>query len=306
MNLTSYLVVINDQTEDISNIQYNIQSAGSKIQLIIFNNQCKNESVISELKLISSIWTENTTPFIYTFSECVNEILRLSSGDFICVSREDALYSDDWLKKLIYTHNLIESSGVISIHDFSTIEGNYQLTKDNDILHWVYADDFRINNFAFFKKELIFKIGGFNTELTGKFAFWDFCERTNRYGFYNYFVPDTSMIVHSQYTDHFIEPNIKEYNKRKIQPFFKIFNLSDQAERDLKTLSKFSGGLYFDYHEKLGCIVFSKKDKLPISFISEIATTLSALNLDMDLYCSSYFENDLLKMSFIGLIKNKQ
>ena len=148
MNLTSILVVINDQTNDISNIQDNIKYAGSKVQLFVYNNHCENDILIDRLKKISTIWIDNHTPFIKTFSDCVNELLRLCQADYICVSREDALLSENWLQKLIETYNLIESSGIISVNDLRTSEGNYQLTKDNT-LEWVYSSEFRINNFAF-------------------------------------------------------------------------------------------------------------------------------------------------------------
>ena len=301
MNLTSMLVVLNDQTNDISNIQDNIKYAGSKVQLLVYNNHCDNEKIKDNLKKISTIWVDNKTPFIKTFSECTNELLRLCQADYICVSREDALLSENWLKKLIETYDFIESSGIISVNDLSTNEGNYQLTKYNT-LEWVYSNEFRINNFAFFRTDLIYKIGGFNPDMNGVYAFWDICDRARLKGYYNYFVPDTNMIKQSQYADHFPEPNLKQFNSRTIEPFFKIFNFSTPDKSNLEALCLKFGSL-FDYNDKLGCIVFSKKNELSIETISSLAKELKALKLKMDLYCSSYFENDILKMSFIGLIR---
>lgn len=301
MNLTSMLIVINDQTEDISNIPDNVKYAGSKVQLLVYNNHCENEMLMEKLKKISTIWVDNLTPFIKTFSECVNELLRLCQSDYICVSREDALYSENWLKKLIESYTLIESSGVISINDLSTSEGNYQLTKYNT-LEWVYCNEFRINNFAFFKTDLIYKIGGFNPEINGVFAFWDICDRARLKGYYNYFVPETNLIKQNLYFDHFTEPSFNEFNSRKIEEFVKIFNLSSLDKDALEQLSLKFGNL-FDYNDKLGCIIFSKKNELSLNTISSMSKELKALKLKMDLYCSSYFENDILKMSFIGLIR---
>jgi hypothetical protein len=295
------LIVINDQTTDVSNIPDNIKYAGSKVQLLVYNNHCSNDILIEKLKKISTIWIDNSTPFIKTFSECVNELLRLCQADYICVSREDALYSENWLKKLIETYNLIESSGIISINDLSTNEGNYQLTKYNT-LEWVYCNEFRINNFAFFKTDLIYKIGGFNPEINGVFSFWDICDRARLKGYYNYFVPDTNLIKQNLYFDHFTEPSFSQFQSRKFTEFIKIFNFSPPDENNLEQLSLKLGSL-FSYNDKLGCIVFIKKNELSLQTISTLANELKALKLQMDLYCSSYFENDILKMSFIGLIR---
>jgi hypothetical protein len=301
MNLTSMLVVINDQTEDISNIPENIKYAGSRVQLLVYNNHCENQILLEKLKKIATIWVDNNSPFIKTFSECVNELLRLCQADFVCVSREDALYSENWLKKLIETYNLIESSGVISINDLSTNEGNYQLTKYNT-LEWVYSNEFRINNFAFFKTDLIYKIGGFNPEINGVFAFWDICDRARLKGYYNYFVPDTNLIRQELYFDHFTEPSVNVFNSRKIIEFVKIFNFSQEDEKNINSLSSKFGSLFY-WNDKLGCLVFGKQNELPLQMIESLAKEMNILKLKMDLYCSSYFENDILKMSFIGLIR---
>ena len=298
------LIIINDHTTDVSSITDNIKYAGSKVQLMVYNNHCDNEVLKERLKNSSTIWIDNTTPFIKNYSECVNELLRLCKSDFICVSREDALNSENWLEKLIETHNLIESSGVISINDLSTSEGNYQLTKDNT-LEWVYSNEFRINNFAFFHTDLLYKIGGFNTELNGVFAFWDFCDRARLKGYYNYFVPATNMIKQSKYVDHFPEPSLKQFNSRTPEPFFKIFNLSRQDEINLEALNE-RFDFIFAYNDKLGCIVFIKKNEITFDTISKLSKELKRLKLELELFTSSFFENDILKSSFIGLIRSSK
>lgn len=302
MNLTSLLVVINENTTDVSSISENIKCSGSRIQLLVYNNFCNNENIITQLKEISSTWLEPSTPFILNYSECVNELLRIATGDYICVTRQDCILYEDWLKVLIDSHTLIQSSGVISINDFSTSEGNYQLTKNND-LTWVYTDKFRINNFAFFNRELLFKIGGFNEHLNGQYVFWDFCDRAMLFGFYNYFVPYSSMIKLSEYTDHFLIPTYKEFQYHKTDSYYPLFQLSITDKENLRILTDELGKV-FNFHEKLGCLIFIKKDSINIDFILKLCNKLSALNLGMELYSTSYFENDLLKMSFIGKINS--
>lgn len=304
MNLTSVLVVINDQTTDVSNVKDNLKYAGSKTQLFVFNNHCKDQRLITELQSITTTWVENQTPFIKTFSECVNELLRISSGDFICVAREDALYCENWLLRLIESCNLIENTGIISLNDFSTSEGTYQLTKDNN-LEWVYTKDFRINNFAFFRRDLIFKIGGFNENINGVYAFWDLCDRARQMGFLNYFVPNTTMIKLSVYTDDLPEPTPEQFNKRKIIQFFKIFNLTQKDLKNIQTLTENFGDIFY-FQENMGCIIFSKKNEMDFDIIAKLCSNFLNLNLNMVLYSSSYFQNDVLKQTFIGVIKPRQ
>lgn len=304
MKLTSLLVAINESTTDVSNLLDNIKYAGSRVQLLVYNNFCYDQKVLSELKEIASIWVENTTPFIYNYAECINELLRIADGEYICVIREDALICSDWLSTLLDTHILILNSGVISINDLSTSEGNYQLTIWED-LHWIYNKDFRINNFAFFRKDLIYKIGGFDTTLNGVFVFWDFCDRAKNLGFFNYFVPKTSMIRQSCYVDHFPETTLKEFNKRTPSSFFKIFKISPDDEKKIESLSnKYNKS--FQYNDKLGCIVFSEKNQIDIHTLKELADDLTEQNLKMELYCSSYFENSVLRMSFVGILRPPQ
>jgi hypothetical protein len=304
MKLTSFLLVINESTTDVSNLLDNIKYAGSRVQLLVFNNFCYNTKIINQLKEIASIWIDNSTPFVQNFSECVNELLRLANGEFICVAREDALICSDWLSTLIETHTLVLNSGVISVNDFSTTEGNYQLTVFDD-MHWVYNKDFRINNFAFFRKDLIYKIGGFDTKLNGVYAFWDFCDRAMAVGFYNYFVPKTSMIRESLYLDHFTEPTPKEFKNRKISDFVSVFKLTPKAEFNIKKLSTESNGV-FTYNEKLGAIIFTQKNEINLQFLKVLADNIEKLQLEMNLSCSSYFENNVLKMSFVGIIRPKE
>lgn len=304
MNLTSILVVINEYTNDISSIETNLKTAGNKVELFVYNNHCTNPKIISELKKLSVVWIDNVLPFIYSYSECINELLKICNADYVCIWRQFAILSDNWLQKLIDSHNLIRNSGIISIHDLSTFEGNYQLTIDHE-LEYIYTNDFRINNFAFFKQDLIYKLGGLNPALSGKFSLWDYCDRALQIGFFNYFVPNTSMIILDEYKDDYVEPTLQQFNKRKQQQFFKIFNLSSKDKINIQQLSKkFENS--FTFNEKMGCIVFMQKDSFKLDFILNLNKELEILNLTVEFYCSSYFEWDTLKSTFLGIIRNKE
>jgi hypothetical protein len=303
MNLTSILVVINEYTNDVSSIETNLETAGSKVELFVYNNRCNNAKVISELKSLSVVWVDNITPFIYNYSECINELFKFCNSNYVCIWRQFAILSDNWLQKLIESHDLITNSGIISINDCSTFEGNYQLTKDYE-LEWIYTNDFRINNFAFFSKDLIYKLGGLNSKINGKYSLWDYCDRAVQIGFFNYFVPNTSMIKLDEYKDDSFVPTIQQFNKRKHEQFFKIFNLSPEDELKIQKLSeKFENA--FTFNEQMGCIVFMQKDSFKMDFLLNLNKELKLLDLTVEFFCSSFFEFDTLKSTFLGIIRNR-
>ena len=113
------------------------------------------------------------------------------------------------------------------------------------------------------------------------------------------------MIKQSKYVDHFPEPSLKQFNSRTPEPFFKIFNLSRQDEINLEALNE-RFDFIFAYNDKLGCIVFIKKNEITFDTISKLSKELKRLKLELELFTSSFFENDILKSSFIGLIRSSK
>ena len=300
MNLTNYLVVINEYTNEVWQIEENIKNAGSKIKLIVYNNFCTNNKIIDDLKSYASTWIENKKTAILPYSECVNEMLRICSEKYICLDRSSSLYSENWLKKLIDYNQNIQFSGVSSILNYNCDETNYLLNKDNE-LELVYVDS-QTNNFAFFKKELLFKIGGFNTKFHGRLAFNDFCKRSSKMGFVNYSVPNTSKITDSIYTDFFKNNESKSELILVQKDFVVLYAMSESDIKNIADLSKKFGDK-FSYHEQFGSIIFQQKDPLDGAFLIELLTELENINLKLTFYSSGFFENDLLKLIFIGIIE---
>jgi hypothetical protein len=303
MYLTSVLLVINENFNSVDTVKENLKHAGSRVELVVYNNHCQNEKIIAEIKAIASKYINNFTPIEFSFSECINELFRVSSGDYICVFHEYSLLCDNWVKSLIHSHKLIHKSGVISINDWSTNEIAYHLDF-TDNLSATYSSNEIVNGLPFFKKELLYSIGGFDPKINGLFCVWDFCKRANINGYYNYFVPDTSLIKENCFIDDYITHK-KEFSKiqssRTSETFIAIFqptNITSVAIIELKQRLTDS----IQYSDKLGAIVFVK-DSLNSYDINELNSILSQFNLTIDLFASSVFDETILKNSLVGIIR---
>jgi len=303
MYLTSVLLVINENFDSVDTIKDNLKYAGSRVELVVYNNHCQNEEIVEQMKVLSTKYISNFTPIEYSFSECINELFRIASGEFICIIQDYSLFCEDWLKSLIDSHNLIRKSGVISLNDWSTSEIAYHLDI-NDNLTATYSEDGRVNGIPFFKKELLYTIGGFDPKLNELFCIWDFCDRVTINGYYNYFVPDTSMIKETGYIDSYFTNKadyLKTISLRSKETFFPIFQPTELTPIVIESLKK-KIPCSIQYSQKLGAIVFAK-DNLNSSDIIVLASILKEYNLDLDLLPSSLFEQTILKSSLIGIIR---
>ena len=71
MYLTSVLLVINENFDSVDTLEDNIKYAGSRIELVVYNNHCKNEIVLSYLKQLATKFIDNSTPIVFNISECI-------------------------------------------------------------------------------------------------------------------------------------------------------------------------------------------------------------------------------------------
>ena len=141
-------------------------------------------------------------------------------------------------------------------------------------------------------------------KLNELFCIWDFCDRVTLNGFYNYFVPDTSMIKETAYIDYYVTNKadyLKTISLRSKETFFPIFQPTEITPIVIEKLKK-KIPCSIQYSQKLGAIVFAK-DNLNSSDIIVLASILKEYNLDLDLLPSSLFEQTILKSSLIGIIR---
>ena len=303
MYLTSVLLVINENFDSVDKIKDNLKYAGSRVELVVYNNHCQNAEIVEQIKSLSTKCIDNFTPIEFTFSECINELFRIASGEYFCIIQEYSLFCEDWLKSLIDSHNLIRKSGVISVNDWSTSEIAYHLDT-NENLSATYSLDGRVNGVPFFKKELLYTIGGFDPKLNELFCIWDFCDRVTINGYYNYFVPDTSMIKETCYNDSYTTNKadyLKTISLRSKETFFPIFQPTEITPIVIERLKK-KISCSIQYSQKLGAIVFAK-DNLNSNDLIQLASILNEYELTIDLFPSSLFEQTILKSSLIGIIR---
>lgn len=303
MYLTSVLLVINENFDSVDTLEDNLKYAGSRVELIVYNNHCQNEKVLSSLKQLATKFIDNFTPIEFSFSECINELLRVASGEYISVFQDYPLLCENWLQKLLFFHNEILKSGVISVNEWSTNEIAYHLDK-NDNLQATYSKDNLVNGVPFFRKDLIYSIGGFDPQLNGLYAIWDFCKRTSMNGFYNYFVPNTSMIKESSYKDTY-ETNLafyKRYSASKNQEsFIPIFTPLEQTPVVMEVIKK-KINCSIQFSVKLGAIVFVKPS-LNSEDLMVLSQILNEYQLSIELFSSSTYEENILKNSMVAIIR---
>lgn len=303
MYLTSVLLVINDNFNAVDIIEENLKCAGSRLQLLVYNNGCRTSEIISEVQSLSTLFLENNSPIEKTFPECINELLRVSSGEFIFVMDQYSYFEEDWLKRLCDSYSNFKS-GVISFGKINNLSTEYVLDSNENLVA-VYNEKNTINQLPFFKKELIYVIGGFNPSYNAKFSIIDFSYRLfNLHGYINYYIPELNYVSYSEYVDHYLL-NSKQINKQIIEcknNFIELFELTPEVNNIMDQLKmSFKDKIVFS--KKLGAI-FINDQSLDQENIALIDKVVSDNNLDIKMFPQSYFEDYILKSSIIILIRN--
>ena len=303
MNLTSVLIVLNEEFNALDVLQDNMKVAGSKIQLLVYNHGCKDPETIDSIKAISSEYIEDFSPIKKTFSECCNQLLRIASGKFICVFYEYGYLEDHWLSMLIDYHKSIPKSGVLGINNFSLMDTSYEMNEQYDLVEVYRNEENIVHGIIFFDKDVLVTIGGFKPHLNLEYLQWDFCNRLSLHGYINYCVPGNSLIKHSKYVDTYFTSS-HEYQKEKklntISTYVKIYHVQESDKALLKDLNQ-NLDINFYYSEKFGSIVFITDNLKPLQ-LQVINVLLTKHNMQLELKSVSYFEEYLLKNSILGLI----
>jgi hypothetical protein len=302
MYLTSVLLVINDKFNAVDIIEENLKIAGSRTQLLVYNNGCRTSEIISEVRSLSTLFLENDSPIEKTFPECVNELLRLSSGEFIFVVDQYCYFEESWLKKLCDSYSNFKS-GVISFN--KTVELPIEYTLDsNDELIGIYNENNVVTQLPFFKKELLHVVGGFNSGYDARFSIIDFSFRIfNFYGYLNYYIPELNYVSYSYYFDDYSINQIQAKNQIFTQKnqFIEIFNITPLVSEIIDRLKNhFNDKVIFS--NKLGAI-FINNDRFNQNDLIFIAEIISQYNIQLEMFPQSYFDDYILKSSIIILIR---
>jgi hypothetical protein len=302
MYLTSVLLVINDKFNAVDIIEENLKIAGSRTQLLVYNNGCRTSEIISEVQSLSTLFLENNSPIEKTFPECVNELLRLSSGEFIFVIDQYSYFEENWLKKLCDSYSNFKS-GVISLNKTVELPIEYTLNSDDDLIG-IYNENNVITQLPFFKKELIHVVGGFNGSYDARFSIIDFSYKVfNFYGYLNYYIPELNYVSYSCYVDDYSinQKEVQNHIFNQKNKFIEIFSVTPIISEIIDKLKNhFNDKVIFS--NKLGAIFINNNcfNQNDLIYIAEI---ISQYNLQLEMFPQSYFDDYILKSSIIILIR---
>ena len=303
MNLTSVLVVLNEEFNALDVLQDNIKVAGSKIQLLVYNHGCQDQETIEAIKELSSEYIEDFSPIKKSFSECCNILFRIASGKFVCIVYDYGYLEYYWLSMLIDSHNNIPKSGIVAINNLSCLDTSYEMNQQYELVPVYRNEENIVSGIILFDREILVTIGGLKPNLNLEYAAWDFCNRLSLYGYINYFVPGTSIIKHSKYVDSYFTSNgeyLKEKKSNKICTHVKIYEIQESDQLFIDDL-KSNLDISLNYSDKFGSVIFITDTLKPLQ-LQVLGIFLTKHNKQLELKSISYFEDFTLKNSILGLI----
>lgn len=303
MNLTSVLVVLNEKFYALDVLEDNIKTAGTKIQLLVYNHGLLDPEMIESIKAISSEYIEDFSPIKKTFSECCNALLRIASGKYICVFYDYGYLNDDWLSMLIASHKNIGKSGVVAINNLRCHDVSFEMNSEFELEPVYRNEENLVSGIILFNKEVLITIGGFKPDLNLHYSAFDFCDRLSISGFVNYYVPGTSIIKHSEYVDSYISntyhfKKAKEQNQKQL--FVKIYHIEENDQKFIDDINKHLD-IPIYYSDKFGSVIFITDTLNPLQ-LQIINVYLIKHNKQLELKSISYFDEFLLKNSILGII----
>lgn len=304
MHLTSLLLVLDEEYNHNDCILDAISSAGMKCELLVYNSRCENPIVIEELRNISTVFIDHDSILEASYSEAVNSLLSISSGDFICIMQSIGYLEQDWMLKLREASERLFKSGIIYINTVDSIENNDYALNSNDELEPIQNNDNKVENIIFFKNNFLSIIGGLHPQLSSTLAFNHFAKRFYFSGFTNYAVPGNSMIKMYSYQDTMTTSplNFREISKqteRSRDYFIPLFPKTASHDALIESLSSHGEALF---SVKLGAVVLTKLklSKLELEEFTQIADTFS---VNIELLPASYYDNNILKNRILILFK---
>ena len=257
MELITVCLVVNQLTteHDLNLFAENLKISGAQKEVIIYDNK----SGLTDLNFFGKT-IQNESIYIYSWSECVNQILRIASGNYFFLYYENAIYNQDWLKQLYNYYSQTYQSGCSSIYtEIGNVTEDYILSKSDELMPVFPSNKFQ--GCLFFNRSLLESIGGFNVKLSGSNACNEYILRSKSLGKMNYFVPNQSKISLSEYNDF---PGILNLENQDWQNYFdpaKVFiQLFRSTNKNESILSFIKTNLDPDaiYCKYRGAVIFSK------------------------------------------------
>jgi len=219
MSFVSVCFVANQFTTqfEIDILLENIKISGVETELLLYNNHFKGNLPPASRLL------ENTSTFMQSYSECINELLRNANSNYLCICFENSFYEPEWLFNILSFYQKVKFPGISSITDLVNDQENYILNNKEELIHITEYQTF--NGLFFFSRSVLEKLGGFNEMFDANLLFSDYLLRTQKIGYSNLIVPKQFKIFYSEYFD---PEKTNDWNNH--QQFFPLFKFTIQHQ----------------------------------------------------------------------------
>lgn len=146
-------------------------------------------------------------------TQSLNQLLKQATGEYICIVKPNTLLDDNWLSDLLYFYELIDKSGIVSIHTGKdSIRYSPLLSKGDKLINVMLPDSevSIVHDLCFFKREFLNHVGCFDEEIMSyDNGLRHLCLRFSALGYDNYYIP-TSASIKTFQTDFDERQNKKE------------------------------------------------------------------------------------------------
>jgi hypothetical protein len=130
----------------------------------------------------------------------LNDVIRMATGDYVCIIPTGIFLQNDWLIDLIFYFKNIDNVGVVGISDkINNLSFLPTPSKDTEELtNVLIGDNDCIEGLFFTNRQHFYLVGAFDQDpkLEGE-EFNQFCVRAKKMGMINFYVPSNNCIYNA-------------------------------------------------------------------------------------------------------------
>jgi hypothetical protein len=260
MEYVSLLVVLDASSTSSAIYEDQLTLSGIKHELLVYNNGCKDQSLIDSLVSKSNFFIDGGA-IIEPLGTALNVLLKETTGDYVCVLHDQCYYNQDWLFELVYTYNRIAHAGVLSIIETPQFPDEVP-TFDFELCKFHLSINDMEGN-IFFSTKLVDTLGGFYS-FDGSWAIKEFTSRARLSGLINGYLSNQTNIHISSYSPSY--PCSPSQYQFRIQELRKNLNLhipiyleSTEHEKIIPALREAIQPDLIEWSETLGKILAIKQ-----------------------------------------------
>jgi len=260
MEYVSLLVVLDYSSTSSAIYEDQLTLSGIKHELLVYNNGCKDQSLIDSLVSKSNFFIDGGA-IIEPLGTALNVLLKETTGDYVCVLHDQCYYNQDWLFELVYTHSRVAHAGVFSITETPQFPDEVP-TFDFELCKFHLSINDMEGN-IFFSTKLVDTLGGFYS-FDGSWAIKEFTSRARLSGLINGYLSNQTNIHISSYAPSY--PCSTSQYQFRIQELRKNLNLhipiyleSTEPEKIIPALREAIQPDLIEWSETLGKILAIKQ-----------------------------------------------